>query len=121
MAERDLLKRERMDFTGIFDFSAFYSFAHDWFKEERYGVDEEKYSETVSGNERRLLIEWKTTKKLSDYFKMEHRIRFEIEHLVDVEVEIDGKKKKMTKLKSSLKIAILRISLQQQRSCQMLI
>jgi hypothetical protein len=36
-------------------------------------------------------------KLLSDYFRIEHEIKFEIKGMVEVEVEIEGKKKKMNK------------------------
>lgn len=104
MAERDLILKEKFDHTGIFDFSAFYSFAHSWFKDEGYSVDEDKYSEKVSGNARDIIIEWTIVKRLSDYFKIEHKVRFIIEKLTDVEVEIDGTKKKMNKGKVEVEI-----------------
>lgn len=104
MAERDMLLKEKVDSTGIFDFKGFYGFAHNWFKEKGYGVDEEKYSEKVSGNARDITIEWKATKKLSDYFKIEHKIEFRIEKMTDVEVEIDGVQKQMNKGKVEMTI-----------------
>src|SRR3989344_1355691 len=104
MAERDLLLKEKFDHTGIFDFGAFYSFAHSWFKDERYTVDEDKYSEKVSGNARDIIIEWTIVKRLSDYFKIEHKVRFIVEKLSDVEVEIDGVKKRMNKGKVEVEI-----------------
>ncbi|MAG38252.1 hypothetical protein CMI45_02615, partial [Candidatus Pacearchaeota archaeon] len=104
MAERDMLLKEKVDHTGIFDFKGFYRFAHTWFKDEGYGVDEGKYSEKLSGNSKNLTIEWKATKQLSDYFKIEHIIRFTIENLTDVEVEVDGEKKQMNKGKVEMEI-----------------
>ena len=97
MPEKDLVLREKMEHTGLFDFPAFYSFAHSWFINEQYGVIEEKYSERVSGNKRDLLIEWKATKKFSDYFKIEIAVKYEITDMTEVEAEIDGKTKKMNK------------------------
>jgi hypothetical protein len=97
MAERDLLVQEKAEHDGIWDFKGFYIFAHNWLKEEGYGVDEAKYTEKVSGNEKSIFIEWLATKRLSDYFKIEHKIRFLINGLSDVEVEMDGNKKKMNK------------------------
>ena len=104
MADKDLLIKEKVSHAGIFDFSAFYEYAHSWFKEEGYGVVEEKYSETVSGNAKKLFIEWTSTKKISDYFKIEFKIKFYIDNLTDVEVEIDKEKKKMNKGKVTVEI-----------------
>jgi len=98
MADREIIIREKLTHEGIFDFSALYSYAHAWFQEEQYnGVDEERYSEKVSGNKRNLLIDWIATKNYSEYFKIELKINFKISNLTDVEVEIDNQKKKMNK------------------------
>ncbi len=104
MTELDLLIVEKVDFSGIFDFSGFYFFAHTWFKDEGYGVDETKYSEKVSGNSKDIIIEWRVTKTLSDYFKITYKIKFIVEKLTDVEVEIDGKKKNMNKGKIEVEV-----------------
>lgn len=97
MAEKDLLIKEKVESTGLFDFGGFYSYAYGWFKYEEYVVIEEEYTEKVSGNEREMIIKWKARKKLSDYFTIDIAIKYEIRNMVDVEVEIDGKKKKMNK------------------------
>ena len=104
MADKELILKEKVEHTGLFDFSGFYSYANAWFREERYGVDEEKYSEKVKGNAREIIIEWKATKFLSDYFKLEQGIRFAIKGLTEVEVEVDGEKKTMNK--GSIEVAI---------------
>lgn len=104
MAEKDKVIEEKVDHSGVFDFKSFYSYAHSWFKDEGYGVVEEKYSEKVSGNSRDISIEWMASKKLSDYFKIEIKIEASIDGLTDVEVEIDGQRKKMNKGKIGLKI-----------------
>ncbi|MFH1289781.1 MAG: hypothetical protein ABIH92_00055 [Nanoarchaeota archaeon] len=104
MADKDQILKEKMEHIGLFDFKGFYSFAHAWFKEDKYGVTEEKYSEKTSGNSRDILIEWRATKDLSDYFKFEFKIRFEIEGMTEVEVEIDGQKKTANKGKIKTEI-----------------
>lgn len=105
MAEKDQVIREQVEHKGIFDFRGLYSFAHSWFQSENYdGVDEEKYSEKLAGSAKNIDIEWKATKRLSDYFKIEQKLKFEIKDLTDVEVEIDGKTKKMNN--GSIKIEI---------------
>jgi len=97
MAERDLILYEKAEHNGIWSFKGFYAFAHNWLKDEGYGVDESKYTEKVSGNSKELFIEWLATKRLSDYFKIELKIRFLVDGLIDVEVEIDGVKKQTNK------------------------
>ena len=104
MGEKELVIKEKVEHSGLLDFQAFYGYAHSWLKEEDYGVIEEKYSEKVSGNSREITVEWKGTKKLSDYFKIELGIKMEVKELVPVEVEIDGKKQKMQKGKLSVEM-----------------
>lgn len=104
MAEKEQVVKEKIEYQGILDFPSFYQFAHYWLKDEGYGVDEDKYAEKSSGDSRDIDIEWKATKYLSDYFKIEFKIKFEIRGLTEVEVEIDGKKKAMNKGKVTLEI-----------------
>ncbi|MDO8459599.1 MAG: hypothetical protein Q7S74_00675 [Nanoarchaeota archaeon] len=104
MADRDQILKEKVEHSGVLDFPALYSFIHSWFKEEGYGVIEEKYSEKVGGNTRDIDIEWKASKTFSDYFKVEYKIKYEVKDLSDVEVEIDGTRKKMNKGKISIDI-----------------
>ena len=104
MAEKDQLIKEKVEHSGVWDFKGLYSFTHGWLQEEDYGVEEEKYSETVSGDARNINFEWKATKTFSDYFKHEMKLKFEVKELKEVEVEIDGKKRKMNKGKVTVEI-----------------
>lgn len=97
MAEKDLLIKEKVESVGLFNFSGLYSFAHSWLRDEGFGVNEDKYSEKLAGSDKDIDIEWKAVKGLSDYFKEEISVKFEIKGMSEVEVEIDGKKKKMNK------------------------
>ena len=60
-------------------------------------MTEEKYNEKVSGNSKDVAVEWKCKKQISDYFVVEVAVKFEARGLTDVEVEIDGKKRKTNK------------------------
>jgi len=104
MADKDLIIKEKIAHSGVFDFSAFYSFAHGWFYDEGYGVVEAKYSEKISGNKKNMFIEWNVEKKLNDYFKFQYNLKFYIDDLTDVDVEIDGEKKSMNKGKILVEI-----------------
>jgi len=104
MTEKKEVLKEKLEHTGIFTFSSMYSFAHGWFKEKDYGVNEDRYIEKIVGDKKEITVEWKIAKKLSDYFKSENKVKFEIKELVDVEVEIDGEKKKMNKGKITIEI-----------------
>lgn len=97
MAEKDLLINEKVEFNGVFDFEEAYAYAFEWFKEEEYGLIEEKYKEKVVGNGRDIEFEWSATKRISDYFKIEIKTKVRVDGLTDVEVEAEGKKKKSNK------------------------
>lgn len=97
MAEKFIIVKEVLEHSGIYGFSDLYEYLYRWFKEESYGVVEEKYNEKVSGTTRDIAVEWKCTKGLSDYFKIDISVRIDAGGISDVEVEIDGKKRKMNK------------------------
>jgi len=92
MAEKIQILKEKLEHVGIFDFKAMYSYAHAWFADDEFGVTEERYVEKSKGDSRDLLIEWKVGKDFSDYFRIEYKVKYEIEGLKDVEVETDGQK-----------------------------
>lgn len=104
MVAKDQIIKEKLDHSGIFSFPDLYSYMHTWLKDNLYGVNEEKYGEKVSGTSRDIGFEWKATREISDYFKIEHTIKVDVIGLVDVEVEIDGKKKRMNKGKIAMEI-----------------
>jgi len=97
MAEKELILKEKVDHSGIFDFPAFYAYAHAWLKEHGYAISEGKYAENVSGNERDIAIEWKATKDFSDYFRAEVIVKTVVKGMSEVDVEIEGVEKKMNK------------------------
>ena len=105
MAEKDLITKEKVEYSGIFSFSGLYGFVHSWLKDqEDYIVGEDKYSEKVSGNSREISVEWSANKRMGDYFKSDIKIEFKVTDLTDVEVEIDGSKKRMNKGKVAVEL-----------------
>ena len=97
MADKDLLINEKVEFSGVFNFEEAYAYAFNWFKDEGYGLIEEKYKEKVGGSGRDIEFEWSASKGVSDYFKVEIKVKVRVDGLTDVEVEMDGKKKKSNK------------------------
>lgn len=97
MAEKDVIVKEKLKYSGYGKFSDAYSYAHDWWKGEGYGIVEEQYTEKVKGSSKDVEVSWKASKQITDYFKIEVDIKWRILGLESVEVEIDGKKKKMDK------------------------
>ena len=97
MAEKDTIIKEKVKYTGYGDFKDIYNFAYGWFKGEGFSVVEELYNEKVKGESKDIEMVWATSKKLTDYFKAEVGLKWRILGMSDVEVEVDGKKKKMNK------------------------
>jgi len=105
MVEKQTILKEQVKFTGLGSFKDCYKYAYDWLIDDDYNVIEEKYSEKVSGNEKEIEVAWKADKKLTDYFRISLGIKWAILGMTDVEVEIDGTKKKMNNFQE-LKIDI---------------
>lgn len=97
MVEKDTVVKEKLKYAGLLDLEQAYKFAYEWLKKEDLNVIEDSYSEKVKSNGKELEIEWTASKKVTDYFKITIKIKWRILGLTDVEVEIDGRKKKMNK------------------------
>lgn len=104
MTNKDKITVEKVKRSGIFDFKNIYQFAYRWFNDEDYDVEEEKYIENVSGDSKEIEILWKCTKKISDYFAIEMKLKWRVMGLTDVKVEKNGKKVKMNKGAFEIKI-----------------
>ena len=98
MVEKDTIVKEKLKYSGLMDLEQAYKFAYDWLKKEDLNVIEDEYSEKVKSNGKELEIKWTASKKLTDYFKSTYSLKWRILGLSDVEVEIEGKKKKMNKV-----------------------
>jgi len=104
MAEKDKITQTKIKRVGIFHFKDVYQFIYNWFIQEDYDVDEDKYTETVDGDSKTLEIKWTATKKISDYFKNEMKLVWRILRMTNVEVEKDGRKVKMNQGAFQVKI-----------------
>ena len=97
MAEQSKVFNQALKKKGFFDFKDFYDFCFNWLTDERYVVEEEVYTEKLSGFGKEIIISWKAWKKVSDYFKNVIEMDWHILGMNDAEVEIDGKKTKTQK------------------------
>jgi hypothetical protein len=97
MGEKDTVVKEKFKYGGLGDFKETYKFARDWFWKEDFNLIEDSYTEKIVGNGKEIEIEWTATKKITDYFKVILKAKWRILGMTDVEVELDGKKKKMNK------------------------
>ncbi|MEK6757609.1 MAG: hypothetical protein AABX88_00630 [Nanoarchaeota archaeon] len=93
MGESSNIFSSKMKYDGIFSFSEFYKFCHEWLKEEAgLSISEGKYAEKLSGDAKNIDVEWKGEKKVTDYFKYEVKVVFKIIGLKNVEMMKGGAK-----------------------------
>lgn len=97
MVEKDTIIKEAVKFAGIGDFKGSYNHAYEWLKEEDFAITEENYVEKIVGDGKEIEIVWTASKDITDYFRFVLNLKWRILGMQDVEVEIDGKKKKMNK------------------------
>lgn len=95
MSEKDKIFKGKVKQSGIFSFKDLYSFLYDWLKEEGYDLIEKTYSEKVAGDTKQIDINWEATKEVSDYFKFQIKLDWQILGLKSVEVQKEDKKVKM--------------------------
>ena len=99
MGEKDTLIKEKLKYSGLGNLKDIYSFAHDWMRDENINVTEDLYTEKVRGDSKEIEIKWTGTRDLDDYFKMHVELKWRILDMTDVEVQINGKKKKMNQFR----------------------
>ena len=98
MAEKNIVFSSKVKYEGVFSFSDFYKFCYDYLTDElEFDVIENSYSEKLMGDKKELDIIWKGDIKVDDYFKYEIKVQFRIFNMASVEVEQEGKRKKMNK------------------------
>lgn len=98
MAEKDKIFSSKVRYEGVMDFKEFYKFCYQWLAEEAgLEVVEGKYAEKISGDSKNIKVEWTGGKKVTDYFKFQVEVKFEVLNLINIEVVQDGKKIKMNK------------------------
>lgn len=89
-----LVDQLKLNHEGLFDFKEFYKVLGDWFFEKGYDRYEKLNEEIEGENGKSIVIELRNWKKLSDYYRHRFKIRIYVTDMKDVEVEIDGEKKK---------------------------
>ena len=94
MAEKETVFSSTIKSVGIFSFKDFYKFCYEWITEETGidGLGETKYEEKLKGDEKEITIEWEGEKELTDYFRFDIKVKFEIKGLKTVEIIQGGKK-----------------------------
>lgn len=88
MAEEETVFSSKLTYSGIFPFSDFYNFCHDWLTEET-GLDitEDRYLEKISGDSKEVEVDWSGSSKITDYFKQKVKVGFVIRGMTKVKVK----------------------------------
>ena len=98
MPEKETIFSSSIRFNGIFSFKDFYNFCFQWLTEETgQEISEKKYKEKLSGEQKEIKIEWEGGRKLTDYFKFEINVKFEVTQLKEVEITQGREKIKTNK------------------------
>jgi len=93
MAEKDVIFSSKIKYKGVASFKDFYKFCYDWLSEEtELDVSEEKYVEKLKGPSKDIDIVWTGVRKVTDYFKFEVKVTFQILALEEVELKDNDRK-----------------------------
>ena len=105
MAEKETIFSSTIKYKGIFSFKDFYKFCHEWITEEMdMDISENKYEEKISGDSKNIVVEWAGEKELTDYFRFDIKVTFEMVGLKNVEVAAGNTK--ITTNDGSAKISV---------------
>ncbi|MBS3085893.1 hypothetical protein J4225_04395 [Candidatus Pacearchaeota archaeon] len=106
MVEKEEIFSTKMKSSGIFTFKEFYQFCYEWLRDEtQLNLAEEKYEEKIAGDAKEIKIEWKGTRKVTDYFKYEIKVKYRVTKLKEIELTQEGRKIKTNQGDVEMKIA----------------
>ena len=108
--ELPVVSKLKLKWEGVFNVSELYNKMKSWMDYEGYGDErksfkEERYVERVKPGGKQIEIIWKGEKNVSDYFSHVIQISFRILGLNTIEIQQDGKKRKMHKGEISLEFS----------------
>jgi len=93
MTEKHLVVDQlKLTYEGLFDLSELYRLIDSWFYEKGWDKYEKMNQELVTPSGRQIRIILEPWKSISDYFKINIRIKINFIDIKDVEVEKEGQK-----------------------------
>ncbi|MFH1307570.1 MAG: hypothetical protein ABIH72_01835 [archaeon] len=104
MSEKDVIFTGKVKSSAIFDYKETYKFVYNALLDLSYFVEEKTYTEKITSAGKEIEIEWFAKRKISDYFRFLLKVKWRVMDLVDVEVEENGRKRKMNKGSVEVKI-----------------
>lgn len=94
MTEKDTILKEIFKHKGIGNYKDFYNYMYNWLKNEDFFIIEKLYSEKIEGDAKNIELKWEAKKEMTDYFKASIEIVTKFRGLKDIEIEVDGKRRK---------------------------
>ncbi|MBW3003979.1 hypothetical protein KY328_05830 [Candidatus Woesearchaeota archaeon] len=91
-------------FSGIFDFDGLYKLMVNWFMDRNYDFYEPLYKDKPGDAGREVEIEWKSEKKIDEFYKYIVEVFFHLWDVQPVEVILEGEKKLLTKARMEIRI-----------------
>jgi hypothetical protein len=93
MSEKRLVVDQlKFAYTGLFDLPGLYKLIDSFFYEKGYDKRESMNSEQVMPDGRDIYLELMPFKSITDYFKMQVKIRLHVGHMKKLEIDRDGAK-----------------------------
>ncbi|MFH1500368.1 MAG: hypothetical protein ABIE22_00280 [archaeon] len=105
MSEKDNVMTSKLKCSTIFDYKETYKFIYNMLVDMEYFIVEKRYDEKIMPEGKEVEIEWEAKRKISDYFRFILKLKWRVVKLVEVEVEENGKRKKMNKADLEIKIS----------------
>lgn len=104
MTEKEVVAKElKIKQKAVFDMGELYQVMFRWFSQHNYDFQEKQYMEKKNPDGgKNLEIKWIATRKINDYVKYQIDIIFKMVNLVEVEVEVDGRKTNKHKANSEI-------------------
>ena len=98
MAEKRIVYQDKyVSFEGLFDLKELFRMIVRWFNERGYDMFENKNFEEIYEDGKKILFEMIPYKKISDYYRIEIKLLAVFENLKEVEVELNGVKRRLLK------------------------
>ena len=104
MGEEKGVLKQSVKHKGLFNYSEFYNFCYNWFKDEGFLLSEKEYTEKISAAGKEVVIKWSAHRKITDYYQNFIDVKWHILGMNDAEADIDGKKVKMNKGEVKLEV-----------------
>jgi hypothetical protein len=94
---RPVIEQERIEYEGLFKVKEVYQLLYDWMSDKGYVPVEKRVTESVTKSGKHIEVELEPYKKYTDYAKSVVRVKLHCSNVTDVEVTVEGHKRKMQK------------------------